>query len=74
MRETNEVELRSHTKDVLDAVEHGATIRIYRKGVAVADMVPVPQKIPSWKEVPERLSISGRLISEEILKDREGSP
>ncbi len=73
MRETNEVKLRSHAKDVLDAVEQGEKIRIYRKGVAVTDMIPVPQKTPLWKEVPERLSISGRIISEEILKDREGS-
>ncbi len=73
MREANQVELRSHTKDVLDAVEHGETVRIYRKGVAVADMIPVPQKTPLWKEVPERLNISGGLISEEILKNREGS-
>ena len=73
MRETNVAELRKHTKNYLDAVEQGETVRIYRKGRPIAEIVPIPKESPSWKSRINRLTIPGKILSQEISKDRDAS-
>ena len=45
-------------------------VRVYRKGRPVADIMPVPKEMPSWKHKPPSLTIKGLSLTQEILKDR----
>lgn len=70
MRETTIAELRKHTKECFDSVERGEVVRVYRRGRAVAEIVPLPQDEPSWRRPLQRLVIPGCYLAEEILRDR----
>jgi prevent-host-death family protein len=74
MRETTFTELRNNAKSFFDKVEAGETVRVYRNGKPVADIVPVAKEVPAWKREP-RASVArtGLSLSREILKDREKS-
>lgn len=72
MRETTFTELRNHAKAYFDAVENGETVRVYRNGRPVADIVPVKTAVPAWKQPPQiRLSLDGLSLGDEVLADRE---
>ena len=72
MRETTLTEFRSHAKSYFDQVEKGETVRVYRNGRPIADVVPVASRTPAWKDPPEvRLSLAGLQLSHEVLSDRE---
>ncbi len=72
MRETTFTELRNNAKTFFDAVEEGETVRVYRKGKPVADIVPLPNAESSWKSPPPaRLTIKGLSLTQEILADRD---
>jgi prevent-host-death family protein len=72
MREATFTELRTHAKSLLDAVEEGETVRVYRDGRPVADIVPVKPPMPAWKKPPRaRLSLGSLSLGDEILADRD---
>jgi prevent-host-death family protein len=72
MRETTLTDFRSHAKSYFDQVEKGETVRVYRNGRPIADVVPVAAHTPAWRSPPEvRLSLAGLRLSHEILIDRE---
>jgi len=71
MQEATFTELRNNAKTYFDAVESGQIVRIYRKGKPIADIVPVAQKDPSWKQALPRVTVKGIVLSEEILSDRD---
>ena len=72
MRETTFTELRNNAKTFFDAVEDGETVRVYRNGRPVADIVPVKTAVPAWKKPPQvRLSLGSLSLSDEILADRD---
>jgi len=71
MRETTLTELRNHAKTFFDAVEEGETVRVYRNGWPVADIVPVKAAMPAWKQPPRtRLSLGSLSLSDEVVADR----
>lgn len=72
MRETTFTELRNHAKVFFDAVEEGETVRVYRNGRPVADIIPVKAAMPAWKKPPQtRLSLGTLSLSDEVLADRD---
>jgi prevent-host-death family protein len=72
MRETTFTELRNHAKTFFDAVEEGETVRVFRNGRPVADIVPVKAAMPAWKKPPRhRLSLGSLSLGNEILADRD---
>lgn len=72
MRETTFTELRNHAKAFFDAVEEGETVRVYRNGRPVADIVPVRTETPAWKTPPRiRLSLGSLSLGDEVLADRD---
>lgn len=73
MREATFTELRNHAKDYFDAVEGGDTVRVFRNGKAIAEIVPVRSGVPSWKKQTAPLTIKGLSLSREILIGREES-
>lgn len=73
MRETTFTELRKHAKDFFDAVEGGETVRVFRNGKPIAEIVPIRPQLPSWKKEAEPLTIKGLSLCQEILADREKS-
>lgn len=73
MREATFTELRNHAKDYFDAVEDGDTVRIFRNGKAIAEIVPIRSGVPSWKKSATPLTVKGLSLSKEILSDREKS-
>jgi antitoxin (DNA-binding transcriptional repressor) of toxin-antitoxin stability system len=74
MRETTFTELRNNAKTFFDVVEAGETVRVYRKGKPVADIVPLSNTELSWKKCPPvRLTIKGLSLTKEILADRDGA-
>jgi antitoxin (DNA-binding transcriptional repressor) of toxin-antitoxin stability system len=73
MREATFTELRNHAKDYFDAVEGGDTVRVFRNGKAIAEIVPVRSGVPSWKGRTAPLTVKGVSLSREILSDRDES-
>lgn len=72
MRETTFTELRNHAKTFFDSVEGGETVRVYRNGRPVADIVPVKADVPAWKKFPQvRLSLGDLSLGAEVLADRD---
>lgn len=47
MRETTFTELRNHAKDYFDAVEAGDTVRVFRNGKPIAEIVPIRTSRPA---------------------------
>lgn len=76
MRETTLTELRNHAKTFFDTVEEGGeTVRVYRNGRPVADIVPVKVAPPAWKKPPQVLLSLGKLsLGDEVLADRGADP
>ncbi len=70
MKEATFTELRKQAKSYFDTVEKGEVVRVYRKGKPIADIVPIPPDVPSWKREVPRLTVKGLSLSKEILKDR----
>lgn len=71
VRETTFTELRNHAKTFFDAVEDGETVRVYRNGRPVADIVPVQAARPAWKKPAQtRLSLDYLSLGDEVLADR----
>ena len=73
MQEATFTELRSHAKSYFDAVEAGDTVRVFRNGKAIAQIVPIESPNPSWKSNTQPLALKGLSLSQAILKDRESS-
>lgn len=73
MRDTTFTELRNHAKRYFDAVEAGATVRVFRNGKPIADIVPIRAGVASWKRQATPLTIKGIALSQEILSDRDES-
>lgn len=73
MQEATFTELRNHAKDYFDAVEGGETVRVFRNGKPIAEIVPIRFGVPSWKRQATPLTIKGLSLSREILIDREES-
>ncbi|OHC69061.1 MAG: prevent-host-death protein [Rhodocyclales bacterium GWA2_65_20] len=73
MQNATFTELRNHAKDYFDAVEGGDTVRIFRNGKPIAEIVPVRAGVPSWKRQAIPLTVKGLSLSLEILSDRDES-
>lgn len=73
MRNATFTELRKHAKDYFDAVEGGDTVRIFRNGKPIAEIVPIPSGVASWKRQATPLKVKGLSLSREILSDRNKS-
>lgn len=73
MKEATFTELRNNAKSFFDSVENGETVRVYRNGKPIAEIVPIRQGIPSWKRPAMPLTIKGISFAREILKDRKQS-
>jgi len=72
MRQATFTELRNHAKEYFDIVEAGESLRIVRNGKPIADIVPLPQDLPSWKRrLAQPLIIDGVSLSKIILEERE---
>lgn len=75
MKQATFSELRNNAKQYFDIVESGETVRILRNGKPIADIVPLPQDLPSWKRnLPQPLVIDGLSLSRIILEERETTP
>jgi prevent-host-death family protein len=72
MRQATFTELRNHAKEYFDIVEAGESLRIVRNGKPIADIVPLPHDLPSWKRrLAQPLIIDGVSLSRIILEERE---
>ncbi|MDO9079432.1 MAG: type II toxin-antitoxin system prevent-host-death family antitoxin [Desulfuromonadales bacterium] len=72
MKQATFSELRNHAKLFFDIVEAGESLRIVRNGKPIADIVPIPQDLPSWKQrLAQPLIIDGISLSKIILEERE---
>jgi prevent-host-death family protein len=74
MKQATFSELRNHAKHYFDLVEAGEPVRIVRNGKPIADIVPIPLALPSWKRrAAQPLVIDGCEVSKLILEERETS-
>ena len=73
MQDATFTELRNHAKAYFDAVESGDTVRVFRNGKAIAEIVPICSGTPSWKRQVIPLTVKGLSLSREILSDRDES-
>jgi len=72
MREVSFTEFRMNAASFFDSVEQGETIRIFRHGKPIAEVVPIraaPRTL-SWKRPGLMLEAGGISLSREILKER----
>lgn len=64
-------ELRNQAKHYFDLVESGEIVRVLRNGKPIAEIHPIAQDLPSWKQRPARpLVIGGAAVSKLILEER----
>lgn len=73
MREATFTELRNHAKEYFDAVEGGDTVRVFRNGKPIAEIVPIRSAMPSWRRPATPITVKGLSLSREILIDRDKS-
>jgi prevent-host-death family protein len=73
MRDATFTELRNHAKEYFDAVEGGDTVRVFRNGKPIAEIVPIRSTAPSWRRPATPLTVKGLSLSREILIDRDES-
>ncbi len=72
MKQASFSELRNNARHFFDLVEAGEPVRILRNGKPIADIVPVPTNIPSWKcRQAQPLVLDGVSISRLILDERD---
>jgi prevent-host-death family protein len=75
MKQATFSELRNHAREYFDIVESGEPVRIIRNGKPIADIVPIPHDLPSWKRrAAQPLVIEGASLSRLILEEREAAP
>lgn len=71
MKQATCSDLRNHAKQYFDLVEAGEPVRIVRNGKPIADIIPLPQDLPSWKRrLAQPLVIDGCSLSRIILETR----
>lgn len=72
MKQATFSELRNHAKEYFDIVEAGESVRIVRNGKPIADIIPLPPDLPSWKRrLAQPLILDGVSLSRIILDERE---
>ena len=72
MRQATFTEVRNHAKEYFDLVESGESVRVLRNGKPIADIVPIPADLPSWKRrLAQPLVVPGVSVSRMILEERE---
>lgn len=73
MKKVAFTDFRKNASDFFDEVEEGQTIRVYRHGRAVAEIVPASDETqtPSWKKSGLKLTVKGGSLSRAILEERE---
>jgi len=72
MRQATFTEVRNHAKAYFDLVESGESVRVLRNGKPIADIVPIPADLPSWKRrLAQPLVVPGGSVSRMILEERE---
>lgn len=71
MKEATFTELRNHAKHYFDLVEAGEVLRVLRNGKPIAEIHPIPARLPSWKKRSAcPLKIGGQAVSRLIVEDR----
>ena len=64
-------DFRNRAKDYFDAVEAGDTVRVFRNGKPIADIVPIDSDMPSWKRPTVPLTVKGVSLCREVLRNRK---
>jgi antitoxin (DNA-binding transcriptional repressor) of toxin-antitoxin stability system len=73
MREVSFTEFRMNAASFFDSVEQGETIRVFRHGKPIAEVIPVraaPRTL-SWRRPGPMLEAGGASLSREILRERK---
>jgi prevent-host-death family protein len=74
MRQATFTEIRNHAKEYFDLVESGESVRVLRNGKPIADIVPIPADLPSWKRrKAQPLVVAGVSVSRMIVEEREST-
>jgi prevent-host-death family protein len=73
MSDATFTELRNNAKHYFDAVEAGESVRVFRNGKPIAEIVPIRTGMPSWKRMVSPLTVKGLKLSREVLGDRDDS-
>jgi antitoxin (DNA-binding transcriptional repressor) of toxin-antitoxin stability system len=72
MRQAAFTDLRNNAKLDFDCVEAGESMRVMRNGRAIADIVPIAPKLPTWRRrKAQPFVIDGVSPGSLILNDRE---
>ncbi len=74
MKQATFTDVRNNAKQYFDIVEAGESVRVLRNGKPIADIVPIPADLPSWKRhKAQPLVISGTAVSSMIIEARKDS-
>jgi antitoxin (DNA-binding transcriptional repressor) of toxin-antitoxin stability system len=73
MRDVTLDEVRDHPAEFIAAAERGITIRVFRDGQVIAEIVPPRVSYLTTKKLREPLTLPGVCLADEILRDREAA-
>ncbi|MBK7471795.1 MAG: prevent-host-death protein [Betaproteobacteria bacterium] len=65
--------MRNNARTTSTRSKMARTVRVFRNGKPIAEIVPIRPGVPSWKRQASPLTIKGLSLSREILKDRDDS-
>ena len=72
MEQATFTEVRNQARHYFDLVESGSSVRVFRNGKPIADIVPVLADLPSWKRSSvQPLVLEGISASQLILDERK---
>ncbi len=72
MEQATFTEVRNQAKHYFDMVELGNSVRVFRNGKPIADIVPILADMPSWKRSSvQPLVLEGISASQLILDERK---
>ena len=74
MKRVTATEFRNRASALLDMVQQGETVEVYRHGQAVARLIPASaDRVPSWKQPKPRIQMKGVSLSKLIIEERRRS-
>lgn len=71
MREATHTELAENSRQILNMIEAGESVRIYQDGKAIADIVPLASTPKKWiNRTVKPMVLGGVTVSDAIIEDR----
>jgi prevent-host-death family protein len=65
-------EFRNKSREFLDAVEHGNSYVIVRRGKPIAQVTPFRESVQGWKRIPKRVTLKKPVSTTDVIMEMRG--